>query len=71
MILINLGIQECCHPASWSDWFTVQFMREQSPGSTQIWFIQESGARALKPLPMFKGRFDRKRYIFLRIFFKI
>ena len=33
-------------------------------GGIQIWFGRESVAQASKSLPMFKGHFDRKRYIF-------
>ena len=31
-------------------------------GGTQIWFGQGSVAGALKPSPIFKGHFDRRRY---------
>ena len=37
-------------------------------GGTQIWVGQGCAAQALKPLPIFKGDFDRKGYPFLRIF---
>ena len=38
------------------------------PGGTQIWFGQGCATGASKPLPIFKGRFGRKGYPWLRIF---
>ena len=37
-------------------------------GGTQIWIGQGCAARASKPLPIFKGDFGRKGYLFLRFF---
>ena len=49
----------------------MHIMHAPGAGGTQIWFGRESAARALKPLPMFKGHFGRKRYPFLGIFLEI
>ena len=39
-------------------------MLNETPGGTQIWVGQGCAARALKPLPIFKGDFGRKGYPF-------
>ena len=37
-------------------------------GATQIWLGQECAAKDSKPIPLFKGHFDRKRNPLLRDF---
>ena len=61
-------------------WFDVSVGAPQSeclnppllvPGGIRIYFRQGCSARALKPLPNFKGHFGRKRYPYLGICLKI